>query len=209
LVEAVLGHSFAVLRGLSVAAAISTATIAAPALAQSTADPRVLRIDDTGVVLFDGMVTIAHQDTYRVESARTEVDDGMPVATVDISFTAADLAGGRCKLEMGRTDEADLEVVRASLTDVLSRFEADMRHRSSASAAGQARILTHGNSNSINSERPYISTYATSQQGGLEVSQYWFTSYNGRIHGYINECTLPGRADQARLRSELPLRTRP
>lgn len=200
---------FAFIRALSVAAAVSTAMVAIPALAQSSTDPRVLRIDDTGIVLFDGMVTIAHQNTYRVEYARAEVDGGLPAATVDISFTAADLEGGGCKLEMGRTDATDLTAVRAMLAEILREFEDGIRSRSSLSRERQGRILTHGNSNNINSERPHLATYVTSERGGHEITQYWFMSYDGDVHGYINECTLPGGADRDRLRTDFPLRRRP
>jgi len=202
-----LGSRPAVIRNLPVAAAVSAAMIAAPALAQDTTDPRVLRIDDTEVTLFDGMVTIARQDSYRIDTARTEVDDGLPAATLDILFTEADLDGGGCKLEMGRVDETDLEVVREVLAGILDAFPDDIRNRNSVSREQQGRILTHGSSNSINSERPYIATYVTTERGGHEIRQYWFTSDNGRIHGYLNECTLPGSADRSRLQSAFPLRT--
>lgn len=204
-----MGYRFAFIRGLSVAAAVFSVMLAFPAPAQPGTDPRILRMDDTRIVLFDGMVTVARQETYRVEDARSEVDgDGLPSAIVDISFTAADLEGGGCTLEMGRTDETDLEVVRTMLGEILSQFEAGIRNRSAASQARQGRVLTHGNSNSINSDRPYIATHVTSERGGLEVNQYWFINYNGRIHGYINECTLPGSADQNRLWSDFPIRRR-
>lgn len=195
-------------RGLAVAAGLCAMVMAAPVSAQGGSDPRFLRTDATGIILFDGLVTLPRQDTYRVRDAHSWIEQDGPLAEVEVEFTAPEMAGAVCRLRVGQTDEDDIEEGRAALREVLEDFDRDRQNPNSALRARHRSGLMSGNSNSINNDIPYVATYASSERGGHEQSAYWVILRNGTLYGVVNECTAPSSADRQRLRSDFPVRLR-
>lgn len=195
-------------RGLAVGAGLCAMAMAAPVSAQGGSDPRFLRTDATGLILFDGLVTLPRQDTYRVRGAHSWVEQDGPLAEVEVEFTAPEMAGAVCKLRVGQTDEDDIEEGRAALREVLEDFDRNRQNPNSALRGRHRPGLMSGNSNSINNDIPYLSTYASSERGGHEESAYWVIPHNGTLYGVVNECAAPSSADRQRLRSDFRVRLR-
>lgn|GEM_PF-5294245 len=204
-----MNYRSSVIVGLSGLALVFPAATAVPAWAQDSSDPRVLRTDATGIILFDGLVTLPRRASYEVEEAYSRATGDELSVFVDIAFTAADMADGGCSLEMARTEETDMESGRSVLREVLSDFNNSVRNRTSDTGDRNGPVVSHGNSNSIDLARPYLSTYKRTQRGGHEVKSYYILSQNGRLYAILNECTFPGNTDLARVWSDFPIRLRP